>query len=157
MKALIAMSPAGEVRDPSGFTLIELMVVLAVLALALALAMPTLGRLMPGLELQTEARDVASALREARAQAIGQNAEVAVVVNAERRAVLIGDRRVVQLTSRAEILPAANRADAGGSAGPQIRFFPDGSSSGGQVTLLLDERKRHVLVDWLTGAISVAE
>lgn len=157
MKALIAMLPAGEARDPAGFTLIELLVVLAVLALALALAMPALNRLMPGLELQTEARDVASALREARAQAIGQNAEIAVVVDAERRAVVIGNRSVVQLSSRAEIVPAANRTNAREPGGPQIRFFPDGSSSGGQVTLQLDERKRHVLVDWLTGAIQVAE
>ena len=39
----------------------------------------------------------------------------------------------------------------------EIHFFPDGTSTGGQLTLVLGERQKHVLVDWLTGAVSIAE
>ena len=37
----------------------------------------------------------------------------------------------------------------------RIRFFPDGSSTGGRVTLTSDERLYHVDVDWLTGQVRV--
>ena len=38
-----------------------------------------------------------------------------------------------------------------------IRFFPDGSSTGGHVTLIQGERRSDVFVDWLSGRISVGE
>jgi general secretion pathway protein H len=38
-----------------------------------------------------------------------------------------------------------------------IRFFPDGSSTGGGVLLESDQAGYDVLVDWLTGGISIHE
>jgi hypothetical protein len=37
-----------------------------------------------------------------------------------------------------------------------IRFFGDGSSTGGSVTILQGERRSDVTVDWLTGRVSLA-
>jgi general secretion pathway protein H len=37
----------------------------------------------------------------------------------------------------------------------RIRFFPDGSSTGGRITLRSGRREWHVNVSWLTGAISI--
>ena len=37
----------------------------------------------------------------------------------------------------------------------RIRFFPDGSSTGGRVTLASGERRYFVDVDWLTGLVRV--
>jgi general secretion pathway protein H len=39
----------------------------------------------------------------------------------------------------------------------RIRFFPDGSSTGGHITLQRDRRQWRVNVSWLTGAVSVAD
>ena len=39
----------------------------------------------------------------------------------------------------------------------QIRFFPDGSSTGGRIGLSRDERRAIVAVDWLTGLVSVED
>ena len=36
-----------------------------------------------------------------------------------------------------------------------IRFFPDGSSTGGGVALSLGAERYDILVDWLTGGVSV--
>ena len=38
-----------------------------------------------------------------------------------------------------------------------IRFYPDGSSTGGRVTLASGERKFLVDVDWLTGRVTIKE
>jgi general secretion pathway protein H len=38
-----------------------------------------------------------------------------------------------------------------------IRFYPDGSSTGGRITVASGERKYLVDVDWLTGRVSIDE
>jgi general secretion pathway protein H len=37
----------------------------------------------------------------------------------------------------------------------QIRFFPDGSATGGRIGLTLGAQQVEVVVDWLTGLVSV--
>jgi general secretion pathway protein H len=39
----------------------------------------------------------------------------------------------------------------------RIRFFPDGSSTGGRITLQSGKRQWHVNVSWLTGEIRVVD
>jgi general secretion pathway protein H len=132
----------------------ELLVVLAVLGLVMALAVPSLGRSLPGFALRSDVRTVASALKEARAAAIGQNRETTLILDVEQRTLRLGERALVKLDPRVGIsIEGANGASAAGG----ISFFPDGTSTGGDVTLALGERKQHVVVDWLTGAITVVE
>jgi general secretion pathway protein H len=38
-----------------------------------------------------------------------------------------------------------------------IRFYPDGSSTGGRITVASGERKYLVDVDWLTGRVSIGD
>ncbi len=38
-----------------------------------------------------------------------------------------------------------------------IRFYPDGGSNGGRVTLAAGERKFEVDVDWLTGRVAILD
>jgi general secretion pathway protein H len=150
-------SPAGDVIVDSGFTLIELLVVLAILSLVVALGTPYFWRALPGLELKTGAESVATALREARALAIGRNAEVELVVNLDERSVRVADEPPLRLapdigigllTARQEVIAAR----IGG-----IRFYPDGTSTGGGITLALGDRVYRVVVDWLTGRVVVTE
>ena len=53
-----------------------------------------------------------------------------------------------------ELLTVATELGGGGARGG-IRFFPDGSSTGGRVTLSHGSRQYFVDVDWLTGRVSV--
>lgn len=138
-----------------GFTLMELLVVLTILGLVLLLAMPVLERNLPGLELRTEARNLASVLREARARAIGRNEEVTIVIDRHDGTLKADGRPVVQLNRRIAIEPLAGRLLSSGDS--EIRFFPDGTSTGGHLALVSGERQKHVFVDWLTGVVSVPE
>lgn len=59
-----------------GFTLIELMIVTAVLSVALALAVPAMQRLSQSMQVRTEARRLLSAVHLARNEAIKRNTPV---------------------------------------------------------------------------------
>lgn len=130
---------------------------LAVLGLTLALALPNLSRALPGLELRTDTRDVAGALREARAIAIGRNQEVTLTIDVEKRALRIGGEPLIRLNPQIGISLVTAASEIAGAGAGAIRFFPDGTSTGGRVTLARGERQQHVVVDWLTGAVSVVE
>lgn len=51
-------------------------------------------------------------------------------------------------TAQGEVVDANNAA---------IRFYPDGSSTGGRVTLAMGERKYLIDVDWLTGQTEILD
>lgn len=140
-----------------GFTLIELLVVLTIMGLMMALAPAAFERALPGLAHKSAARDVAAGLRQARGRAIRGNREVAVIVDVDERTLStdggapkrLGDDLAVSLvTGRSELL-----ADGTG----RIRFFPDGTSTGGRITLAGNGREYHVLIDWLTGGVTIRD
>ena len=142
---------------PSGFTLIELLVVMAILGLLLAV-MPMIGRgMLPSLQAKADAREVAATLRAARAEAIRDNRPTAVIFDVEdgRYGTNSGQRRdelgrgvVMKLvTATSEVV------DRGIG---RIVFFPDGASTGGEVSLTADGRVYAVSVDWFTGRVREA-
>ena len=133
------------------------MVVLAILGLALILAVPVLERLLPGLELRTDARNFASALREARAIAIGRNEVVGITIDRKQGILKVGEVVVVRPSSAISIVDVAEPSQSQAAAADEIRFFPDGTSTGGHLTLAHGDRRKHVVVDWLTGAVSVSD
>lgn len=152
------VAPAGVVRR--GFTLIELMVVMVVAAAALGLVMPHFGAALSGMELKGAARDVASGLRYARGRAIALQGETAVVIDLENRSYRIegaGDDRVHDLGRNTELHLVTGRSEVRGDREGAIRFFADGSSTGGRLTLEAGNRGFVVDVRWLTGKVSILD
>ena len=139
-----------------GFTLVELLVSLAILALALGLVLPRLSGTSIT-ELKGAARVVAAGLRSARETSISSNRNVALRVDVEARTmVLVGTAREAapkRLAQDLEYKLFTARSELYGENGGQIRFFPDGSSTGGRVTISSGTNSIVVDVDWLTGRI----
>ncbi len=140
-----------------GFTLIELLVVMAVMALVLLVVPPMFSGSLSRAELGSAAREVAAGLREARSQAIRRNREVAFTVDVDARRYRIDDAAVRQLPTGPDLSLFTARSEQLDEVSGSIRFFPDGSSTGGRVTLGGDARKYHVEVDWLTGRVSIQD
>lgn len=76
----------------AGFTLLEIVVVLAILAVATALVLPSVGRGTESLRLRTEAGRVAAVLREARLAAVSQRHATRVALDRARNTVVLTGR-----------------------------------------------------------------
>lgn len=139
-----------------GFTLIELLVVLLIMGLLVTLGPIAFHRALPGLSLTAEARDVAAVFREARSVAIRDNREAVVSFDVQAKTYRLegpGKEHDVDPGLGLKLVSAASE-QVGENVG-RIRFFPDGTSTGGRVTLSSGERKYYVVVDWLTGRVQV--
>jgi general secretion pathway protein H len=135
---------------------LEIMVVVALAALLLSVTPPLISRVMPGVELKSAARNVASGLRLARAQAIRTHEETTLTMDVEDCWFRISGRpKKVELPEAIELrLVTAERELLDGRLGA-IRFFPDGGSTGGRVTLSHGKRGFEIGVDWLTGRVDL--
>ena len=151
------MSRTGRFRArQSGFTLIEVVVVLAILALVTALAVPYLARGNASLTTTAAAREIAAALRTTRSLAMLHGRSAAFTLDTARgvyRADVSGaPHRLPKGLRLALVTTTAERTDA--TVG-NIRFYADGSSDGGGVLLGDDNKLTEVLVDWLTGSVTI--
>lgn len=141
-----------------GFTLIELLVVMAVLALVVGTVPLIFAGSFGTASLKASARTVADGLRFARSQAIVHNREVGFTINVTTRAYSLTDgRRAGRLRGEPEIRLFTARSERIDERTGSIRFFPDGGSTGGRVTLAKEQREYHVDIDWLTGRVSVRD
>ena len=142
----------------NGFTLLELLVVLALLAMTYALIPPMFSLGGSTAELKAGARQVAAGLRKARSQAIVSRNEATLTLNVESRSfVLSGDDKPRILPHQTEINVYTAQGEVVDANNAAIRFYPDGSSTGGRVTLAMGERKYLIDVDWLTGQTEILD
>ncbi|HEX6112644.1 MAG TPA: GspH/FimT family pseudopilin [Geminicoccaceae bacterium] len=142
--------------DQRGFTLLELLVVLAIIGVVLAFVPGFILRGQPGLDVDVAARAIADALRQARSDAVLQNREQLFALDVEQRLFRVGGQRApVQIPRGVEITFQTARSEAMSETIGQIRFYPDGSATGGRIGLAIDGQQVEVVVDWLTGLVSV--
>ena len=150
------VAPAAR-RAEAGFTLLEVVVVLAVLALGLGLLAARGPPRSPALEIRAAAGELAQALRLARARAIAGNRPVALTLDLARRSWRVdGAPERALPPAFALSIRAAGTETLGGRLGA-IRFAPDGSSTGGWIEISDGHRRMSLGVDWLSGRVSLAE
>ncbi len=116
-----------------GFTIIEMIIVITVLAFAYALAAPAISNWFDRPRLDGAVDEIKTSLSEARAKAITTSKNVGYSI------------------------PAAGYRNIKISQSGSLIFYIDGSSSGGSVTLKGANQTRVIKVNWLTGRISEAE
>ena len=140
----------------NGFTLIELLVVVAILAAVMAILIGRGPMRSQGLQLRAAAAAMVESFRTARAAAIATNQNVIIAIDPGRRVFAVGNQAPVQLAANL-ILEAPKEALAGPGTVRLIRFSPDGSASGGEVTLGSGGKRIVIAVQWLTGQVTAAE
>lgn len=145
-------------RGAAGVSLLELLVVLMIIALVTAVVIPIVGGGPSNAEMRGAARQLASGLRLARSEAIAQRRETFLVLDlAGRRFKVDREAQEHALPRNVELKLFTAQKDLVDDNVGAIRFYPDGGSNGGRITLAAGERKYEVDVDWLTGRVAILD
>lgn len=144
-----------EQSGESGFTLIEILVVIVILGLTATLLLARGPARSSGLEARVAASEVAQTLRLGRSLAIATDRPVVVMLD------LFAHRLALDGVERAALpawLPlAARMVDGAAPRRVTFSFAPDGSATGGVIILGTPGRRILVGVDWLTGRVDIAD
>jgi prepilin-type N-terminal cleavage/methylation domain-containing protein len=137
----------------AGFTLLELIVAMFVIALAVGLAAPIVSRSTDTLRGRADVARFSAMLRHARDQAITTRRGHAFVVDPPgHRAMIVAAPDEVRQTRN---LSAGLRVDANPPEALSVRFDANGVSSGGDFRLTTGEMRFRVSIDPLTGRVRV--
>jgi len=144
------------VRLNKGFTLIELIVVLFVVVLGFSVIGINLSSGGSASETKAAARDVVSALRYARGEALITHEETTVAFDLEENTYTVSNRdKVYTIPGSIALSVVTAESELTGQGQGSIRFFTDGSSTGGRVTLESGKAIWQIDINWLTGQIEL--
>jgi len=143
-------------KQAQGFTLIELTIVLLIVVLGFSVIGTNIASGNKSAQLKALSRDLASALRYARGQALISHKEVAVAINlAENSYQLTNRDKTFHFSDEIDLTLVIAQDEFEGEEIGHLRFYPDGSSSGGRITLEWGNLSSKIDVNWLSGAIVI--
>jgi general secretion pathway protein H len=153
------ISQAGHpdvVRSEDGFTLLEVVCVLAIVALLAAVLMPNVPAGTSHPRLEAYALETAALFKADRIAAVVRRVQIAAEVNAPARFVRSGaTARIVRYPEDVvldAVLPElCNRRPAKSTIG----FLPSGMSCGGTIALSRLGGSYEIRVNWLTGGVDI--
>ena len=144
--------------DNAGFSLIELLIALTLLVAALSLIPAYLSKGVSTAELKSSVRQITAGLRTVRSEAVTRNQERVFLIDLDKREFSVDpDRPALSLPQGLDIRLTTARSEQIDAELGGIRFFPDGSSTGGEVAVATDSREFSIAVDWISGKISVID
>ncbi|HVP79985.1 MAG TPA: GspH/FimT family pseudopilin [Thermodesulfobacteriota bacterium] len=140
-----------------GVTLVELLVVFVIIAIAATLMVPNIGAWLPSYRLRSATRDVVSILRTAQIRAVSTNTTYGVCFGANSCQLYRGpdpEGEPVDLPTGVQL--TNNTFPVNGALGkPFAQFNPDSTSSGGGVTLQNTKgTTRRISLTTATGRVS---
>jgi general secretion pathway protein H len=128
-----------------------MLVVVTIIALIASVALPMLGRPSDKLRLRAIADGMITALRLTREAAVVRNIETALMIDVDRhtlQSVVVPPRQFApEVVAKLQFAAPEQTSQSGAG----FRFYPDGSSTGGTVTLSLHDQREIICVLWLTG------
>jgi prepilin-type N-terminal cleavage/methylation domain-containing protein len=145
-----------------GVTLIELVIVFAIIAIGAVLMVPNMGAWLPNYRLRSGARDLVSTMRVAQMRAVSNNTNYQVLIaggsyTLQRDSLGLlwiteGDTKTFPtgITISNNTFPALGTTPAGSSL-----FRPNSSSNGGTLVLVNTKTQRTITVLPSTGRISI--
>jgi general secretion pathway protein H len=141
-----------------GFTLLELMVVLFIVVLGFSAIGINLSSGNSATEIKAAARDIVSALRYARGQALISHQETTLTLDLAKNSYTVSSRgKVYPIPKAIKVTVVTAQSEITGEGLGNIRFFADGSSTGGRITLERGKAAWQIDINWLTGQIELEE
>lgn len=126
--------------ERAGFTLVELMVVLILIALASAMIIPKVGAGWGRLGEREFLQELVRTLRGARVQAMTTGTTVVFRILGDERRYGTGPALTRRIPGNIRI-NAENMEEDRAAGQHLIRFYPDGSQTGAELQVIVDEKK----------------
>ena len=143
-------------KTEEGFTLLEMVCIVAIIAMLAAVLLPNIPRDTSRPRLEAFALETASLLKADRTAAIRHRVQIATQIDAGAHSLRSGSTgRILRIPDDVAvdaILP--NRCNDR-PALSTISFFPTGMSCGGTVTLSRLSTSYEIRVNWLTGGVEI--
>ena len=132
--------------------------VLVIAGLAFAMVLGFSGKGASAADLKASARALASGLRAAQSTAMATRREAVLTLDVDTREFqFTGETRSHRLPDGIDMKLYTAQSEVESQRKGSIRFYADGSSTGGRVTVASGERKYLVDVDWLTGRVTITD
>ncbi|AWH52224.1 type II secretion system protein GspH [Stenotrophomonas sp. ESTM1D_MKCIP4_1] len=145
--------PRLQGRRATGLSLLEMLLVIALIAAIGLITAAGLSRGFAGMQLRSAGKDIANQLRMVRAQAIARGEPQRFMIEPAGHRWEGADQRqgTVPAPIQVRFEGAAQLSDVAGQG--VIEFHPDGGSSGGRIRLQRDAAEWRIDVGWLTGEV----
>ena len=124
-----------------GYTLVELLVVIALIGLIAAIAAPAATATIESARFRADTQLIVTSIRQCRNLAVTR-------------------QHTVTLGSRSELMDVMGSSEPPLADDTEVRFevplrcFSDGTTSSGKLILLRGDRSKVIIIAWLTGATS---
>jgi general secretion pathway protein H len=140
----------------SGFTLLETICVLAVIAMLAAIVLPAIPRATSRAALEAYALKTAALLKSDRNAAVRNGSTVQTELSQLSGTIRSGaSGRVVQLPADVTFNAILANQCGGHASGAAIEFLPSGMSCGGTIFLSRPGAGFEIRITWLTGGVEV--
>lgn len=144
--------PSGHAR---GFTLVELLVALAIGAMLVAVAAPAFDKMRESAQYRDTVRALLSDLRLARSTAVSTGTEVAFLVDLGRRSFGVEAKPPTQFPASLQVRTTVAQASGSTADVASIRFLPSGGATGGSIDVLRPSGSGvRLQVDWFSGRVT---
>ncbi|MEO8802840.1 MAG: GspH/FimT family pseudopilin [Rudaea sp.] len=141
----------------AGFTLIELVAVIVLIGIALSVVSLSFSKSMSNARVQAASRDLVAALRYTRGQAIVKGKQAALDLDMQNNTYQAPGKSLVKLPKEMHMTLLTAETEQTGATSGRIRFFPDGASTGGHISVFMGNREWRINVSWLTGRVERTE
>jgi general secretion pathway protein H len=152
-----AIRPYRAAHRIRGLTLVEAVVVVALVAVGIGATAFAVSGSLDSQRIQSAGQDLVAALRYTRGKAIVAREPQALELDVEARTYQAPERDLVQLPRGMEMRLLTAAMEQTGETSGRIRFYPDGSSTGGRIKLVRGGRAWDIEVAWLTGEVRMRE
>lgn len=133
----------------------EMIAVIVLIAIALTAVSMSFSKNIESAKVRAASRDLVAALRYTRGQAIVKGQQETLELNLQDNTYQAPRKSVAQLPKNMTLRLTTAAQEQTDEGSGRIRFFPDGSSTGGHISILKEQQEWRINVGWLTGEVTL--
>ena len=143
-------------RRQTGVSLLEMLLVVSLIAVASLLAAAAFSGGIKGMELRSAAKEIAAELRFTRTRAIATGQAQRFVIDPAARTWQAPDGHDGEIPEALQVRFTGAREAQPAEGEGAVMFFNDGAATGGRIQLSRDGAAWNIDVAWLTGEVTLA-